>query len=238
VRAERLDRRWADHWGCIVRIRSLGLALAIALVGTSLVGGAPDRVRAAPPNCFGLIATIVATGGVTNGTNGPDVIVGSNGDDTINGKGGNDYICDDEGNNVIHGNNGNDHIDAVGLLYGDAGDDEILSGSQELALGLSSTTKVYGGTGADDIDVGEGIALIDGGAGDDTLEAGVVEQANGNSGNDLMFIAKALTVDSGSGSDQVNVVSARLVDCGSGSDSYDVFLADTIRRCETDLESV
>lgn len=62
--------------------------------------------------CNGLPATIVASG-VVYGTDGPDVIVASNGKDVIHGLGGDDTIC---------GNNGKDQ------LFGGEGDDVLIGG--------------------------------------------------------------------------------------------------------------
>jgi Ca2+-binding RTX toxin-like protein len=96
--------------------------------------------------CAGWAATIVGTDGndILTGTNSFDVIVGLKGDDVIHGAGGSDIIC---------GNKGNDTI------YGEHDPDSLLSGG-------NGNDKIYGGT-----DAGEG-DVLDGGAGDDLLDGG------------------------------------------------------------------
>ena len=112
-----------------------------ALAGASflcalVVGVAPISAEDVP-TCQGEPATIVATGGTTNGTNGNDVIVGTTGADTINGGNGNDMICGapdgatTDGGDTINGGNGDDFI--VGFLGNDTitggnGDDGLVGG--------------------------------------------------------------------------------------------------------------
>lgn len=63
------------------------------------------------PKCFGKLPTIVATGKVTNGTPGDDVILGSKRADVIDGKGGDDRICGLGRNDTLRGGPGNDLLD-------------------------------------------------------------------------------------------------------------------------------
>ena len=90
------------------------------------------------PTCNGQTATIYVNAqgmivggpeaklyrGNLNGTNGPDVIVGTDKfSDSINGYGGNDIICGGYGNDKISGGAGDDQ------LFGEAGNDRMNGGS-------------------------------------------------------------------------------------------------------------
>ena len=102
---------------------------ALALPTGSSPGGdsAPaDPTSGAPVQhvCEGQLATIVITtaGLTTNGTEGPDVIVGSSGNDIVNGLGGDDRICGNGGNDGLHGDDDSD------TLFGGAGRDQLYGG--------------------------------------------------------------------------------------------------------------
>ncbi len=71
--------------------------------------------------CDGVAATITGRGQI-NGTNGDDVIIGSDRDDTINGGGGDDLICGAGGGDTINGDGGDDN------LFGDRGRDKLAGG--------------------------------------------------------------------------------------------------------------
>jgi len=78
------------------------------------------------------------------GTNGDDIIYGTDGPDLINGGNGNDTIYGGDGDDCIRGGNGNDTI------YGEGGDDNI--------HGDHGNDLMYGGPG---YDIGEGHKGID-----------------------------------------------------------------------------
>ncbi|MGZ5403099.1 MAG: ExeM/NucH family extracellular endonuclease [Nocardioides sp.] len=103
--------------------------------------------------CDGLPATIV-------GSNGDDVIRGTNRDDVIVARGGNDRIDAGGGDDVICGGPGNDRID------GGSGDDRILGGNgNDRILGGRWDDRIFGGKGKDRIRGGGGDNQINGGKG-------------------------------------------------------------------------
>ncbi|SHE71321.1 Hemolysin-type calcium-binding repeat-containing protein [Litoreibacter ascidiaceicola] len=86
-----------------------------------------------------------------NGGDGDDIISGRAGNDVIDGGAGNDTIDAGTGTNSIHGGDGNDIVAATGStsggLYGDAGDDILISGSSDIYNTMG--TRLYGGEGND-----------------------------------------------------------------------------------------
>ena len=94
--------------------------------------------------CQGLLPTI-------RGTQGDDVLTGSNGRDVIMGLGGNDVIRGGNGDDVVCGGAGTDRPS------GDNGDDVLVGGfgEDELAGGNGADVLV-GGPGADRLDQGRG----------------------------------------------------------------------------------
>ena len=58
----------------------IAIAVGVALLALAPASGAASSGNA--PRCFGRQATIVGSGAI-NGTEGPDVIVGSTGNDTV-----------------------------------------------------------------------------------------------------------------------------------------------------------
>lgn len=75
-----------------------------------------DQTRAVDPNeikpsaCSGLTLNdlVVCTGGICNGSNRSELILGSAGYDNIRGKNGNDCIVGGDGDDDITGDNGTD----------------------------------------------------------------------------------------------------------------------------------
>lgn len=133
-------------------------------------------------------ASIVCTGGVCNGTNGPDTMIGSSGPDTISGLDGNDEVYGNDGNDIVRGNGGadpwvggNDDVDDV---YGGPGNDPEVHGGpgddRELlnrgVYGGSGNDFVYGDGGYDTLTGDEGKDNLDGGAENNGLHADDGEQ--------------------------------------------------------------
>lgn len=172
------------------------VAAGLAMVTAGLFLGQAPQVSAGY-KCFGYKPTIWAQGGVTNGTSGRDVIVGSKGDDTINGNGGDDLICDRWGDNVIHGGSGNDKIEGTGELYGDSGNDTICA--------KDGVSYVDGGSGNDDIQVGGNEWLVvHGGSGNDDIEVLYAASLYGDAGNDGIYTdGQVGYLNCGSGRDSV-----------------------------------
>ena len=127
---------------------------------------------------------IVGTNGrdIIKGTNGSDLILGLGGADDIKGKRGNDVICGGKGADYIRGNNGQD------ILYGDAGLDWLIGGNgadtlyggkgwdylegnkgRDSLFGEAGSDVLLGSRGNDELDDGNGFDICTGGAGNDTL---------------------------------------------------------------------
>ena len=154
---------------CLMQKSILAKALAVGIialsqsVAASSLGGdggmiicpyLPDHLSEVPL-CDGKPATCVGTDGhdLIWGTDGDDVIVAGAGNDVIQGDAGDDLICAGEGNDTIHGARGDD------IIYGEDGDDVI--------FGAVDDDTLYGGNG--DFDVlwgGPGFDKLDGGPGD------------------------------------------------------------------------
>ncbi|SEL91734.1 hypothetical protein SAMN04515665_12322 [Blastococcus sp. DSM 46786] len=94
--------------------------------------------------CQGLLPTVRGTEGkdLLSGTNGRDVIMGLGGDDEIRGRNGDDVVCGGAGNDRIAGENGAD------VLSGGFGDDRLDGGNGSDVL--------VGGPGTDRLDQGRG----------------------------------------------------------------------------------
>ena len=82
------------------------------------------------PMCNGLPATIVGTNGneVIHGTDGDDVIVGLGGNDVIHGYAGNDILCGGEGYDKIFGYSGDD------IIFASVGDGDAIAGGDGIDI--------------------------------------------------------------------------------------------------------
>jgi Ca2+-binding RTX toxin-like protein len=152
----------------ILAILLLGLVAAAYLAVT-----ASGAENGAAPMCDGHRATIVGTDGndIIHGTDKADVIWGGPGDDKIYGGLGNDIICGGPGDDLIHGGRGNDWIEGgagTDRVFGDLGDDHVSGGAgnqDEVSGGLGIDT-VNGGPGNEDLVRGDyGYDRMDGGPG-------------------------------------------------------------------------
>ena len=142
-------------------------------------------------NAFNAVAELTPAPDII-GTEGDDVLTGTNrgekiqglgGDDILQGLGGNDGIFGDDGNDLISAGDGNDTVEGgagTDLISGDNGDDNL--------NGQSGQDDIFGGEGNDQINGGGESDQLLGEAGNDTI--------NGEDGND--------TINGGSGSDTVN----------------------------------
>ena len=106
------------------------------------------------PTCHGKKATCVGTDGhdLILGSDEADVIVAGSGNDAVHGDAGDDIICGGPGNDSLFGARGAD------VIYGDEGDDWL--------FGAPEPDELYGGPG--DFDVlweGPGYGKLDGGPG-------------------------------------------------------------------------
>ena len=123
------------------------------------------------PTCHGKEATCV-------GTDGHDLILGSDKDDVIVAGPGNDVVHGDAANDIICGGPGNDSLfgaRGADIIHGGPGDDWL--------FGAPEPDELYGGPG--DFDVlweGPGFGKLDGGPGDHDVclsqrELGEVDEA-------------------------------------------------------------
>ncbi|HTT94144.1 MAG TPA: calcium-binding protein [Solirubrobacterales bacterium] len=156
-----------------MRRRIAAIALLAALVAAALAVTAAGAESEVAPMCHGKRATIVGTDGndVIHGTDRADVIWGGPGNDKIYGGLGNDIICGGPGNDLIHGGRGNDWIEGgpgTDRVFGDLGDDHLSGGAgnrDEVSGGLGIDT-VNGGPGNEDLVRGDyGYDRMDGGPG-------------------------------------------------------------------------
>jgi Ca2+-binding RTX toxin-like protein len=153
-------------------LRRMVAFLASATMLATLTVATVALPAAAQGTCDGRAATITdndgddadPTIGIIEGSNGPDVIVGSGLNDIIKGLGGRDIICGDLGDDVIDGGGGNDRI------FGGSGAD--------LLIGGDGHDDLFGFAGGDTINGGSGRDLAKGGGGGDTIR--------GNGGNDIL----------------------------------------------------
>lgn len=145
-----------------------------------------------------------------NGGNGNDTLYGDAGDDLLNGDWGDDQLQGGDGNDTLHGGGGqdslyggadDDQLYGKGLLDGGAGDD-YLEGTGELSGGEGNDTlkgqgfdTLQGGAGNDLIEAysnawNQGSNTIEGGAGNDTLYGSFGEDSyvfNLGDGQDLLI---------------------------------------------------
>lgn len=117
---------------------------------------------------------------VLTGTDAPETLCGFAGDDVIEGGGGNDILLGAGGNDRLLGGDGDDE------LMGGGGKDRLIGGQGTDALyGGSSTDRLSGGPGADTLNGGSGDDALSGGTGPDELVGGKGDDAlRGNKGRD------------------------------------------------------
>ena len=157
------------------------------------------------------------------GTNGPNHLVGHNGD-VVCGLGGNDTLtASGPGTVVLIGGAGNDHLIASkslnshDTLIGDSGSDTLSGGGGNDTLsGGPGNDTLSGGTGQitdngnagnDHLVAGSGTDTLNGGLGNDTLSGGSGQDTlNGGPGNDTITAGTSGddTVDGGTGTDSIN----------------------------------
>ncbi len=119
-----------------------------------------------------------------NGTDDADEIHGLGGNDQINGLGGDDIVLGGAGRDNVRGGDGDDVVeggDGNDTIRGDAGADELRGGAgNDLIFADGDDTVVEGGEGTDRVIVqGDGDFSID-------MTAGGVERVDGGAGNDVM----------------------------------------------------
>ncbi len=133
------------------------------------------------------------------GSNGPDLIIGTNVAETLTGNGGNDIIYGLGGRDTINGNLGNDQ------LFGGNGRDVMLggSGADRIDGGLQDDD-LQGGSGNDVLLGGNGVDLIQGGDGNDRVAGGLgADLLYGGADNDTFIYQTSDDSLTGAGADRI-----------------------------------
>ncbi len=171
-----------------------GLALAL-LIGSGIAqahqghGGkwwydsasSPGTVETSDADCSALTPTIYVEHGrivggpddgrryrgTIRGTNGDDIIFGTDYSERIFARSGDDQICAFAGNDRIYGQRGED------TAFGGGGHDRLYGGNDnDTLVGGSGYDRLYGQNGADQLDGGDQNDRLFGGRGNDSLEGG------------------------------------------------------------------
>src|SRR5262245_14583069 len=124
----------------------------------NVLGGTPTVANVSLIQAFGQAGNDVITLDEANGALPKANLFGGAGNDTLTGGSGDDQLFGQAGNDVLLGKGGND------LLFGGAGDDVLTGGRGD--------DQVFGEAGNDRMiwNPGDGSALNEGGAGNDTVE--------------------------------------------------------------------
>jgi Ca2+-binding RTX toxin-like protein len=152
------------------------LLVAFALGGGFLVAGTPGAD--AGVQCDGRAVTIDLTSRpvppdgpndlpVYQGTNGPDVILGTSQGEEIHALGGADHVCAGFGADIVLGGNGKDRV------FGSAGDDQLRQGAGGgLLVGGDGLDRLRGNVGNDTLRGGRDDDVLLGLQGNDALDGG------------------------------------------------------------------
>ncbi len=134
---------------------------------------------------------IVGTDGrdVLAGTDDPDLILGLRGADSIWGRGAVDVICGGRGADIINGGGDDDRLHGqagADIVNGNGGDDLLFGGGAgDILNGGRGRDVVYGGAGADELRGGRGNDDLFGQGGPDWIDGGRGRDAcNGGGGID------------------------------------------------------
>ncbi len=225
---EKVVRTWTEE--CLRQSKDCdtgNLGDGTALVREFKAGGgriSKPHMAGAGPFCNGRRATIIGTNGddVLEGTEGQDVIVAFNGNDIINAYGDKDVICAGSGNDIIDAGDGDDEVRSGSgndLVMGGTGRDRIYAGSGNdvVQAGADSDT-VYGQSGMDELYTDEGHDWAFGGSDNDVITGSYFnDRIYGQGGDDQLY----------------GVGGANLINGGSGTDICDNGGADaiSIRNC-------
>lgn len=173
-------------------VASTALLITLGAAGPAAAGtlGRAPTPTGDGPTCRGLPATVVLAGEEYAGGSGTDVLIVSSPGARVYGNLGDDIICvHGQPGNSYHGSRiaggpGNDTIIAFSgshYLYGDAGDDVIIAngGTQEIDGGYGNDVLNASGSSSAAIWGSDGNDLIHGSPGNDTVF--------GNGGNDRIY---------------------------------------------------
>lgn len=192
----------------------------------SVIGTPSEPTDAAPNTEFANV--IIPPAPDIIGTEGDDVLTGTNRRELIDGRGGNDILQGLRGNDRILGGGDNDLISAGGgndvveagtgsdSVFGNSGNDTLFGNEgQDNILGGDGNDEIYGGddsdrllgeAGNDTIDGNNGNDTIDGGTGNDTIRGGngIDNLFGGNDSDNLSGGVNNDTLEGGFGNDSLN----------------------------------
>jgi Ca2+-binding RTX toxin-like protein len=208
-------------------------AIAVAIVFATLllmitIPSAPVLVSVFAANIEGTAADDTLNGtpdpDTINGFEGNDIIFGEGGDDTLDGGKGDDEIRGGDGNDQIKDGNDGDYqttqIDYRNKVYGGPGADNIDVGIDYLR---NDYYYVYGEDGADYIEVVSN-AAIRGGIDDDTIYCTGIEcRINGDEGDDEIHVQLydvGSPVYGGSGNDEIYFKGGGSTQYGDSGNDY------------------
>lgn len=168
-----------------------------------------DTVLTFDPN---YDASLVGSEGddLLEGTDLRDAINGSAGDDLIRGFAGDDFISGDDGDDLIFGGAGDDWLFGVrgsDTIYGGSGNDFVDGGADsDYLFGEAGNDQVLGQNGDDVLSGGVGSDTLEGGSGDDVVDGhDQNDSISGGSGDDAIFGGSGLdTISGGSGDDELS----------------------------------
>src|SRR5947209_7203842 len=148
---------WRGRRMAPVAAATVLFAGGLGLLGNTPAHGIGGLCNGAPASHTWLDASGQPGPTFFDGTNGDDVIVGSDGDDNIDAGPGDDWICGGPGDDSLDGGDGDD------VIIGGTGDDGPSGGP--------GNDTIVGGAGDDDPEGGPGHDFIDAGPGDDWVKS-------------------------------------------------------------------
>ena len=164
--------------------RSNGLFIPSSLSGVSSLAigndhedwdGDEERRDSSEYSRYNVIESACSTGSIitTEGTNGPDIMLGCDLEDIIYGKSGNDVLQGRLANDRLYGDSGDDNLQGGAggdELYAGTGDDIIFGGlDDDFLVGGKGNDELYGEAGNDILEGGDGADYFDCGDGLDVI---------------------------------------------------------------------
>ncbi|ASM72078.1 MULTISPECIES: calcium-binding protein [Roseobacteraceae] len=188
---------------------------------------AEDVPEPSPERDLDLLEESETSGGVFEGTQNAELMVGTDAGSTISGFDGDDIIKANGGDDTIDAGQGDDTVEASDgndSVTGGKGDDSVSLGegddkygenvwTLEDQLPMAGDDTVSGGAGADTLVDSQGSNVLHGGTGRDFIDA---RDYGENPGND--------TVDGGWGSDTLLIDDGDTATGGNGADYFDLWV--------------
>jgi Ca2+-binding RTX toxin-like protein len=131
--------------------------------------GNEERQDSSAYSRYNVIESACSTGSIitTEGTNGPDIMLGCDLEDIMYGESGNDVLQGRLANDRLYGDRGDDN------LQGGAGGDELYAGTgDDIIFGGLDDDFLVGGKGNDELYGEAGNDLLEGGDGADYFDCG------------------------------------------------------------------